>query len=259
MATRENGRLQGRVCVIVGVLGILGEGVAKRLAEEGGTVVGIDQHEHAVGALALRADFREEDDVLHAYRKIHDELGRVDVIYNNAGLIDRADHSALETDLQTWNRVITGNLTTTYLSCKHGIPLMLRNEPSKGSVINTASFLAGMGAASAQMAFNAAKAGVEQLSRDLGVHLARRGVRVNVLALGPIETPQLKQTFDRIGPEEVARRFVHMPMGRFGTVEELAATVAYLASDDSGFVTAATIPINGGIPNAFTVPASNSN
>ncbi len=259
MGTRENGRLQDRVCVIVGVLGVLGEGVAKRLSEEGGIVVGIDQHEHAVGTLALRADFREEEDVLNIYREIYRTLGRVDVIYNNAGFIDREDHSALETDLQTWNRVIAGNLTTTYLSCKHGIPFMLDNRPSTGSVINTASFLAGMGAASAQMAFNAAKAGVEQLSRDLGVHLARRGVRVNVLALGPIETPHLKQTFDRIGAEEVARRFAHMPMGRFGTVDELAATVAYLASDDAGFVTAATIPINGGIPGAFTVPVSNQN
>ena len=130
---------------------------------------------------------------------------------------------------------------------------MLRNDPAKGSVINTASFLAGMGSASAQMAFNAAKAGVEQLSRDLGVYLARRGVRVNSLALGPIETPQLKQTFDRIGPDEAARRFTHMPMGRFGTVLELAATVAYLASDDAGFVTASSFPINGGTPGAFTV------
>jgi NAD(P)-dependent dehydrogenase (short-subunit alcohol dehydrogenase family) len=253
MTARENRRLDGRICVVTGVVGVLGEGVARRFSEEGGVVVGIDRKEHAIGTLALQADLADEEQVRDAYDRVNDELGRVDVIYNNAGLIDSEDHSALETSYETWQRVLTANLTTTWLSCKHGIPFMLRNDPAKGSVINTASFLAGMGAASAQMAFNAAKAGVEQLSRDLGVHLARRGVRVNALALGPIETPQLKQAFDRVGPEEVSRRFIHMPMGRFGTVQELAATAAYLASDDAGFVTASTFPLNGGIPSAFTV------
>jgi NAD(P)-dependent dehydrogenase (short-subunit alcohol dehydrogenase family) len=255
MTARENGRLWGRVCVVAGVVGVLGTGVAQRFADEGGIVVGIDRKEHAFGALALKVDLADEEQVRAAYERVNGELGRVDVIYNNAGLIDPEDHSALDTSFETWNRVLTGNLTTTWLSCKYGIPFMLRNDPPKGSVINTASFLAGMGAASAQMAFNAAKAGVEQLSRDLGVQLARHGVRVNALALGPIETPQLKQTFDRIGSDEAARRFIHMPMGRFGTVQELAATVAYLASDDAGFVTAATFPVNGGIPGAFTVAA----
>ncbi len=253
MTARENRRLDGRTCVVTGVVGVLGEGVARRFAEEGGVVVGIDRKEHAIGTLALQADLAEEEQVRAVYERIHRELGRVDVIYNNAGLIDAEDHSALGTSYETWQRVLTANLTTTWLSCKHGIPFMLRNDPAKGSVINTASFLVGMGAASAQMAFNAAKAGVEQLTRDLGVQLARRGVRVNALALGPIETPQLKQAFDRIGPEEVSRRFIHMPMGRFGTVQELAATAAYLASDDAGFVTASIFPINGGIPGAFTV------
>ncbi|WP_210253208.1 SDR family oxidoreductase [Beijerinckia sp. L45] len=253
MATEMGGRLQGRVCVVAGALGVLGEGVARRFADEGGIVAGLDRKAHDVGRLALQVDLLDEEAIRGAYARIHQEFGRVDVIYNNAGLIDPADHSALDTDLETWSRVIAGNLTTTYLSCKHGIPFMLRNDPPKGSVINTASFLAGMGAASAQMAFNAAKAAVEQLSRDLGVQLARSGVRVNALALGPIETPQLRQVFDRIGSEETARRFVHMPMGRFGTIAELAATAAYLASDDAGFVTAASIPLNGGIPGAFTV------
>jgi NAD(P)-dependent dehydrogenase (short-subunit alcohol dehydrogenase family) len=252
----QQARLQDCVCVVAGVQGVIGESVAKRFADEGGLVVGIDQNDHSIGKLALRADLRDEEQVRTAYERVHRDLGRVDVIYNNAGPINLGDRSALETDLETWNQVVTGILTTTYLSCKHGIPYMLRNDPSKGSVINTASFLAGMGAASGQMAFNAAKAGVEQLSRDLGVHLARRGVRVNAFALGPIETPQMKQIFSAIGPEEVARRFIHMPMGRFGSLEELAATAAYLASDDSGFVTAATFPLNGGIQNAFTVPTN---
>jgi NAD(P)-dependent dehydrogenase (short-subunit alcohol dehydrogenase family) len=143
-----------------------------------------------------------------------------------------------------------------FLCCKHAIVHMLGNDPPRGSVINTASFLAVMGAASSQMAYSAAKAGVLQLSRDLGVHLARRGVRVNALVLGPIETPQLQALLANIGPEEIERRFVHYPMGRFGTPEELAGTVAYLASDDSGFVTGAAFPLDGGITSAFTVPPS---
>ena len=248
-------RLEGRVCVVAGVVGVLGEAVARRFADEGGCVVGIDRIDHGVGRLALVADISDEDQVKAAYERVWDEFGRLDVLYNNAGLTDRDDHSALDLSQQVWNRVLTANLTTTWLSCKHGIPLMLRNQPTKGSVINTASFLAGMGAASAQMAFNVAKAGVEQLSRDLGVQLARKGVRVNALALGPIETPQLRATFDRIGPEEAQRRFIHMPLGRFGTVAELTATAAYLASDDAGFVTASRFPLHGGIQGAFTVSA----
>lgn len=253
MTTGDDGRLRSRVCVIAGAAGAIGEGIARRFADEGAIVVGIDRKEHAVGELSIRAELTDEAQVRDAYGRVHHELGRVDVIYNNAGSIDPEDHSALDISIETWNRVFADNLTATWLSCKHGIPYMLRNDPAKGSVINTASFLAGMGAASAQMAFNAAKAGVEQLSRDLGIHLARRGVRVNSLALGPIETPQLKRTFDRIGTKGAARRFVHMPMGRFGTIGELAATAAYLASDDAGFVTAANFPIHGGIPGAFTV------
>ena len=247
-------RLFNRVCVVAGVGGVLGEAVARRFGEEGGIIVGIDRQAHETGELAISADLSDERQVAEAYTKIWDTFGRLDVIYNNAGVVHREDHSALDLDQDVWSTVLAANLTTAWLSCKHGIPLMLRTEPTKGSVINTASFLAGMGAASAQMAFNVAKAGVEQLSRDLGVHLARRGVRVNALALGPIETPQLKETFAGIGPDEIERRFVHMPMGRFGTVEELAATAAYLASDDAGFVTASSFPLNGGIPGAYTVP-----
>ena len=256
MSTTEwsgEGRLKGRVCVVAGAGGAIGEAVARRLQCEGGVVVGIDRNSHAVGDLQLTADLANEDDVRAAYQRVRGAFGRLDVLYNNAGLTDPADRSALSTPSEVWERVFAANLTTTLLSCKYAIPIMLDGQPARGSVINTGSFLAGMGAASAQMAFSAAKAAVAQLSRDLGVSLARTGVRVNALALGPIETPQLAAMFDRIGPEQAARRFTHMPMGRFGTLEELAATVAYLASDDAGFVTASIFPINGGIPGAFTV------
>ena len=250
----ERGRLAGKVCVIAGVVGALGEGVASHFKRDGAIVVGIDQKTHAVGELSLTLDLTVEAEVEEAYARIEKAFGRVDVIYNNAGLMDVLDRSAMETPVEVWNRVFAANLTTTWLSCKHGIPCMLRNTPARGSVINTGSFLAGMGAASAQMAFSAAKAAVVQLSRDLGINLARSGVRVNALSLGPIETPQLAAMFAGIGPERAARRFAHMPMGRLGTIEELAATAVYLASDDAGFITAAVFPINGGIPSAYTVP-----
>jgi NAD(P)-dependent dehydrogenase (short-subunit alcohol dehydrogenase family) len=249
------GRLADKVCVITGAAGAIGAAVAARLEREGATVAGVDQREHAVGALSLQADLTDEEQVGQVFAQIRDALGRIDVLYNNAGLSDRSDHSALDLPLATWDRVIAANLTTAFLCCKHGIPHLLANDPPGGSVINTASFLAGMGAASSQMAYSAAKAGVIQLSRDLGVHLARRGVRVNALVLGPIETPQLRALFAGLSPEETARRFVHYPMGRFGTLDELAGTVAYLASDDAGFVTGSAFPVDGGIPAAFTVPS----
>lgn len=251
------GRLAGRVCVVAGVKGDMGEAIAKRFAEEGGIVVGIDRQSHAIGALALTADLSDEAAVGQAYARVANEYGRLDVVYNNAGPIDPDDHSVLNTTLATWNRVIASILTVTWLSCKHAAPFMGK-QATAGSIINTASFLAGMGAATSQMAFNAAKAGVEQLSRDLGVHLARSNIRVNALALGPIETRESRATFERIGPEQAARRFTHMPMGRFGTLEELTATAAYLTSDDAGFVTAASFALNCGIPRAFTVPESPS-
>ncbi len=247
-------RLDGRVCVVAGVLGTMGEAVARRFEDEGGVVVGIDRMPHAVGQLPLQFDLADEEAVREGFERVMATLGRLDVLYNNAGPIDGEDHSALDNSVQTWNRVLASVLTTTWLACKHAIPHMLKAARPNGAVINTSSFLVGMGSASAQMAFNAAKAGVLQLSRDLGVQLARSGVRVNAIAMGPIQTPEIKATFDRLGREQVLRRFTHMPMGRFGTTEELAATAAYLASDDAGFVTAASFPLDGGVAGAFTIP-----
>lgn len=249
----DSGRLAGRVCVVAGATGDMGEAVVRRFTQEGGIVVGIDRCPHTSGTLSLIADLMDEAAVEQAYACVAAKFGRLDVLYNNVGPIDPEDHSALDTTLATWNRVLASILTTTWLSCKHAVPHMGKRVTA-GSIINTASFLAGMGSATGQMAFNAAKAGVEQLSRDLGVHLARSNIRVNALAIGPIETRESKATFERIGPDQAARRLTHMPMGRFGTLEELAGTAAYLASDDAGFVTAALFPLNGGIPGAFTVP-----
>jgi NAD(P)-dependent dehydrogenase (short-subunit alcohol dehydrogenase family) len=248
-------RLTNKVCVVTGADSALAQVVADRLTREGGTVVGVDKLEHRVGAHSRLADLTDEDQVRELFASIKHDLGSIDVLYNNVGLNDPDDHSALDMPLPVWERVLAANLTTTFLCCKHAIPYLLDNDPPNGSVINTASFLAEMGAASSQMAYSVAKAGVLQLSRDLGVHLGRRGVRVNALILGPIETPSLRALFDNIGDDETARRFVHYPMGRFGTPEELAATVAYLASDDASFITGAAFPLNGGITSAFTVPS----
>jgi NAD(P)-dependent dehydrogenase (short-subunit alcohol dehydrogenase family) len=247
-------RLKDKVCVVTGAASAIAEAVADRLTSEGATVVGVDQRQHGLGPHARTADLTDEDQVRELFAGVKNDLGRIDVLYNNAGLNDREDHSALDIPLPVWERVLAANLTTTFLCCKHAIPHLLDNDPSSGSVINTASFLAVMGAASSQMAYSVAKAGVLQLTRDLGVHLGRRGVRVNALVLGPIETPQLQALFENIGDDEIARRFVHYPMGRFGTLEELAGTVAYLASDDAGFITGAAFPLDGGITSAFTVP-----
>jgi NAD(P)-dependent dehydrogenase (short-subunit alcohol dehydrogenase family) len=148
-----------------------------------------------------------------------------------------------------------GSLSLTAdLTIEHEVRTVFERVASEFGRIDVIYNNVGMGAASAQMAYNAAKAAVTQLSRDLGTNLAHSGVRVNALALGPIETPALREVFARVGPEQAARRFTHMPLGRFGTLDEIAGTVAYLASDDSGFVTASEFPINGGIPGGFTVP-----
>ncbi|HEX3795819.1 MAG TPA: SDR family oxidoreductase [Acidimicrobiales bacterium] len=249
------GRLTGKVCVIAGAAGVIGEAAAAKFESEGAIVVGIDLNEHAVGVLSLQADLAVEPDVESVFARIHHEFGRIDVLLNNAGLNDPHDHSVLHMEQETWDRVFAANLTTTFLTCKHGIPYMLANDPPSGSVINTASFLSEMGAATSQMAYSAATAAVIQLSRDLGTNLARQGVRVNALCLGPIETPQLQEMFGSLPPEELPKRLIHYPMGRFGTLEEYAGTVAYLASDDSGFVTGSSFPLNGGITTAFTVPS----
>jgi NAD(P)-dependent dehydrogenase (short-subunit alcohol dehydrogenase family) len=246
-------RLAGRVCVVNGAASEIGQAVAGKFAAEGGVVVGVDKALHNVGDHVVQADLADEPQVEALYEQIVSRYGRLDVIYNNMGLMDRGDHSAMDTSLATWHRVFDANLTSIFLSCKHGIPHLRDTDPAGGSVINAASFLAGVGAATAQMAYAAAKAGVVQLSRDLGVHLARSGVRVNAVLFGPFDTAVQRTVFDR-NPGALDKRLVHWPMGRFGTLAEAAGAIAFLASDDSGFITAAALPLDGGITEAFTVP-----
>lgn len=247
------GALAHKVCVVNGAASPIGQAVAHRFARDGAQVVGVDVVAHAVGATAIRADLTDEAAVEEMYRDVVRAYGRLDVIYNNMGLMARADRSVLDMSLETWQAALDANLTSVFLACKHGVPHLLDTAPAGGAVINAASFLAALGSATAPMAYTAAKAGVVQLSRDLGVHLARSGVRVNAVLFGPIETPQQRALLER-DPAILDKRLVHWPTGRYGTLDEAAGTIAFLASDDSGFITGAAIPLDGGVTGAFTVP-----
>jgi NAD(P)-dependent dehydrogenase (short-subunit alcohol dehydrogenase family) len=245
------GRLEGKVCVITGVAGGIGAATAARFAREGARVVGVDLIEHAIGELPLQADVTDEDAVRSVYARAREELGRVDVLFNNAGISPPDDASLLDTGLEAWERVQAVNLRSVILCCKHGIPALL--DGGGGSVVNTASFVALLGAATSQISYTASKGGVLALSRELGVEFARRGVRVNALCPGPVDTPLLRELYAK-DPEQAARRLVHVPMGRFARAEEIANAVLFLASDESSFMTAAAFVVDGGITGAYTTP-----
>jgi NAD(P)-dependent dehydrogenase (short-subunit alcohol dehydrogenase family) len=244
-------RLEGKVCVITGAAGGIGRATADVFKREGATVVGVDLNDGSPGDLALAADVTDEDQVRDTYTRVRKELGKIDVLFNNAGIAPEDDRSALETSLEAWQRVQDVNLKSVFLCCKHGIPHLLEN--GGGSVINTASFVAVMGAAVSQISYTASKGGVLALSRELGVELARRSVRVNAICPGPVNTPLLQELFAK-DPEKAARRRVHLPMGRFAEAEEIANGVLFLASDDSSYVTASTFLVDGGISGAYLTP-----
>ena len=244
-------RLQGKVCVITGAAGGIGAATAELFEREGARVVGVDLREHAVGKLRLQADLTDEAAVQDLYRAAREEMGRIDVLFNNAGISPTDDASVLDTTLEAWERVQSANLRSVFLCCKHGIPHLL--EAGGGSVINTASFVAVLGAATSQISYTASKGGVLALSRELGVEFARRGVRVNALCPGPVDTPLLQELYAK-DLEQAARRLVHVPMGRFARAEEIANAVLFLASDESSFVTGSTFLVDGGISAAYTTP-----
>jgi NAD(P)-dependent dehydrogenase (short-subunit alcohol dehydrogenase family) len=248
------GRLAGKVCVITGAAGGIGSATAEAFSREGARVVGVDLREHSVGELTLQADVADEDSVAALYRRVREELGRIDVLFNNAGISPTDDASVLDTTLEAWERVQAVNLRAVFLCCKHGIPHLLDNDPpTRGSVINTASFVAVLGAATSQISYTASKGGVLALSRELGVEFARRGVRVNALCPGPVDTPLLRELYAK-DPEQAARRLVHVPIGRFAEAAEIASAALFLASDESSFVTATAFMVDGGISAAYTTP-----
>ena len=247
-------RLAGKVCVITGAKGGIGAATAALFAREGATVVGVDLADDGPGDFALACDVADERAVRELFATVRERCGHVDVLFNNAGISPADDASILETSQHAWQRVQDVNLKSVFLCCKHGIPHLLENERG-GSVINTASFVATVGAATSQISYTASKGGVLALSRELGVEFARRGVRVNALCPGPVDTPLLRELYAK-DPEQAARRLVHVPMGRFARAEEIAAAALFLASDESSFVTAATFLVDGGISAAYVTPVA---
>jgi NAD(P)-dependent dehydrogenase (short-subunit alcohol dehydrogenase family) len=248
------GRLDGKVAVITGIAGGIGGESARLFADEGAKVVGVDLQPTGPGELYVQADVTDAGQVEAAYARAREAFGRVDVLFNNAGISPPDDASVLDTSLESWRRVQDVNLLSVFLCCKHGIPHLLDNDgPLRGSVINTASFVAVMGAATSQISYTASKGGVLAMSRELGVEFADRGVRVNALCPGPVDTPLLRELFAK-DPARARRRLVHVPMGRFAEAREIANAALFLASDESSYVTASTFLVDGGISGAYVTP-----
>jgi NAD(P)-dependent dehydrogenase (short-subunit alcohol dehydrogenase family) len=242
-------RLEGRVAVVTGAASGIGAATVRRFENEGAHVVRVDLT--ATEGDFVKCDVSDEDEVRALFDGVVQRHGRVDIAFNNAGISPPDDDSILETGIAAWERVMKVNATSVYLCCKYVLPHML--AAGKGSIINTASFVALLGAATSQIAYTASKGAVLSLTRELGVQFARSGVRVNALCPGPVATPLLLELFAK-DPERAARRLVHVPMGRFAEAEEIAAAVAFLASDDASFITASQFLVDGGITGAYVTP-----
>jgi NAD(P)-dependent dehydrogenase (short-subunit alcohol dehydrogenase family) len=256
--TAGSGRLAGKVAVITGAGSGIGLATARRFAAEGARVVCADVDATSGKAAAsevdgtfVQVDVTDEEQVRALFQEAVDTYGGLDIAFNNAGISPPDDDSILTTGLDAWQRVQEVNLTSVYLCCKFAIEHM--RARGGGSIINTASFVAVLGSATSQISYTASKGGVLAMSRELGVQFAREGIRVNALCPGPVNTPLLKELFAK-DPERAARRLVHVPMGRFGEATEIAAAVAFLASDDASFITAATFLVDGGISGAYVTP-----
>ena len=245
-------RLDGKVCVITGAAGGIGAETAALFRSEGATVVGVDLRDDFAGVdLALACDVADENAVRDMFARAREAYGKLDVLFNNAGISPNDDASVLDTSLDAWQRVQDVNLKSVFLCCKYGIPHLL--DGGGGSVINTASFVAVMGAATSQISYTASKGAVLALSRELGVEFGRAGVRVNALCPGPVNTPLLQELFAK-DPEKAARRLVHLPMGRFAEAREIANAALFLASDESSYITASTFLVDGGLSGAYVTP-----
>jgi NAD(P)-dependent dehydrogenase (short-subunit alcohol dehydrogenase family) len=252
------GRVQGRVAVVTGGCSGIGLATVRRFAAEGAKVVIGDVDDanglriaDEIGGAFVHCDVTSPEQVDGLFRGAKDVFGSVDIAFNNAGINPPQDASILNTDLDVWLKVQEVNLTSVFLCCKAALPYMI--EQQKGSIINMASFVAVMGAATSQISYTASKGGVLSMSRELGVQFARQGVRVNALCPGPANTPLLQELF-ATDPERAARRLAHIPLGRFAEPDEIANAVLFLASDESSFITASQFMVDGGITGAYVTP-----
>jgi NAD(P)-dependent dehydrogenase (short-subunit alcohol dehydrogenase family) len=252
------GKLEGKVAVITGAASGIGRESARRFAEEGASVCVADlateegkQAAGEVGGFYVHVDVTDPESVREMYSEAANRFGGIDILFNNAGISPPDDASILDTDFEVWQKVQDVNLKSVYLCCKYGIPYLL--DRGAGSVINTASFVATMGAATSQVSYTASKGGVLAMSRELGVQFGRRGIRVNALSPGPVNTPLLQELFAK-DPEKAARRLVHLPTGRFAEAVEIANAALFLASDESSYITASNFLVDGGLSGAYVTP-----
>jgi NAD(P)-dependent dehydrogenase (short-subunit alcohol dehydrogenase family) len=254
------GRLEGKVCVITGAGGGMGREAAIVFTGEGAMVCVADVNlrlaEETVGlcssdAFAFEVDVASEDAVAAMYAATAEAFGGVDVLYNNAGISPADDASVLDTSVEAWQRVQDVNAKGVFLCCKHGIPHLL--ERGGGSVINVASFVAILGAATSQISYTASKGAVLAMSRELATQFARQGIRVNALCPGPVETPLLLSIYGD-DPAALARREIHWPAGRLAKPREIVNAALFLASDESSFVNGAAFVVDGGITAAYVTP-----
>ena len=261
MAT-SSARLAGKTALITGAASGIGRESALLFAREGAAVVAVDLDEtkgqavvaeiEATGARAVfvRADVSVSADCARMVEVAEQRFGHLDVLFNNAGLMHAADDDAVRTEEDVWDLTLRVNLKGVFLGCKHGVPALRR--AGGGSIINTASFVAVLGAATPQLAYTASKGGVLALSRELAVIHAREGIRVNALCPGPLRTELLMKFLDT--EEKRQRRLVHIPMGRFGEAHEMARAALFLASDESSYLTGSTFLVDGGITSAYVTP-----
>jgi NAD(P)-dependent dehydrogenase (short-subunit alcohol dehydrogenase family) len=255
-------RLQDKVAVITGAGSGIGREAALLFAREGASVVVADVNEtggravvgeiESTGGRALfqDVDVSQAGSVAEMVRAAEETFGRVDVLYNNAGIFPDEDSSVLDTSEEVWDRVMEVNLKGVFLCCKHGIPALLR--AGGGSIINVASFVALVGAAVPQIAYTASKGGVLSMTREIAVEFARRNIRANALCPGPVETPLMASLL--ADPARRQRRLVHIPPGRFAQASEIARAALFLASDESSYVNGATFVADGGITAAYITP-----
>jgi NAD(P)-dependent dehydrogenase (short-subunit alcohol dehydrogenase family) len=253
------GRLDGKIALITGAAGGMGLEATKLFASEGARVVLTDVAEDAgrtaareIGESAafVRADVSKSSDAEAMVRFAVETFGGLHVLYNNAGVMLAEDGGVVETDEEIWDRTMSINLKGVWLGCKFGIPAML--DSGGGSIVNVASFVALLGAATPQIAYTATKGGVLSMTREIAVEYARRGIRANALCPGPIETPLLKELFADDAARQ--RRVVHIPIGRLGQAEEVVRAALWLASDESSLMTGAALVVDGGITAAYVTP-----